>query len=205
MRRRNNIKTHGTIEKCGRIDSFEAMKCDSGECDCVISAGDTMYLDCDHVVLYKGSEIKERVCLYHPLSNWSQEIRLTRIESGFGGTRAYWLCPACGERFRYLYFKGRRFICRKCAELNYTSQQETKNSRRNVRKGLKVAEKHLDWWPVRAVSPAEFLAMFPQKPRGMHWSTYAKHIKRFMHYQEQYGDDWFRESMRALRRFRGLL
>ena len=194
--RHSNEKTHGTVENCERIDSFEAMRCDPNSWETGISAGGKVWLDCDHYVVQRGESEKEIVHLFHPGSRWEQELKLTRIDSGFGGTRAYWLCPACGERFRYLYFKKRRFICRKCAELNYKSQQETKNGLRYVRKGKKLAEERLGWLP-QPMSPIDFAGFVPQKPKGMHWSTYFKHRRRLDRYQEQYVEDAMREMMQV--------
>lgn len=204
MYRCSNKKTHGTVEDCERIDSFEAMRCNPNDWEEGISAGDVVWLDCNREEAYFGDEVEESVYLLHPDSNWSQELRLTRIASGFGGTRAYWLCPACGERFRYLYFKKLRFICRKCAELNYKSQQETKNSRRYLRKGLKLAEERLYWIP-QPIPPVHFASLAPRKPKGMHWATYRKHRDRLRKYQEQHDEEATRELMQALGKFRRFL
>lgn len=189
-------RTHGTVENCERIDSFEAMRC-TDDCDAGISAGD-LWLDCDHYVLQRGEVEKEFVLLTYPGSRWKQELRLVRIDSGFGGTRAYWLCPECWGRFRYLYFN-RRFLCRKCAGLNYKCQQETQNSQSDLRKGMKIAEERLGYISLRPVSRMVFLGLFPAKPKGMHWKTYARHLERFRKYQNQCGEKDTHQLLKGLK------
>lgn len=74
----------------------------------------------------KRSE-RSQIWEWHPKEGWNQTIELSRKENGFGGNQAFFLCPACGERRRYLYQLGAAFLCRKCAQLNYRSQQETRS------------------------------------------------------------------------------
>lgn len=196
-------RTHGTVENCERIDSFEAMRCAENDGEAGISAGD-LWLDCDHCALQRGEVEKEFVFLTLPGSRWRQELRLVRIDSGFGGTRAYWLCPECWGRFRYLYFN-RRFRCRRCAGLNYKCQQETQNSQSDLRKGMKIAEERLGWFSLRPVSHMGFLGMFPAKPKGMHWKTYARHLERFRKYQDQCDEKDTRTLLKGLKSLRRLL
>lgn len=193
-------RTHGTVENCERIDSFEAMHCAESDGEAGISAGD-LWLDCDRYILQRGEVEKEFALLTLPGSRWKQKLRLVRIDSWFGGTRAYWLCPECWGRFRYLYFN-RRFRCRRCAGLNYKSQQETQNSLSDLRKGMKIAEERLGYLSVRPVSRLEFVGMFPPKPKGMHWDTYTKHLARFRKYQDQCCEKESNQLLSGLKRFR---
>lgn len=56
-------------------------------------------------------------------------VELSHKNNGFGWWQTFFLCPECGERVRFLYLTGRRgFLCRRCARLNYRSQQRTKDS-----------------------------------------------------------------------------
>ena len=98
------------IEQTPRIDSFEAAK---QEYDGILFAGRTT-LDFGRYVEYGPGEVeKEFVDL---CGRW--RLRVTRINNGFGGTRAFWLCPYCRRRVRYLYFNGNDFVCRECAKLS---------------------------------------------------------------------------------------
>ncbi len=69
---------------------------------------------------------------------------------------------------RFLYLTGRRgFLCRKCARLNYKSQQQTKDGMVDYWKGMEYAKKYLTLppWPIDGFS---FLGFRPDKPKGMH-------------------------------------
>lgn len=194
-----NNKTHGRIEDHKRIDSFEAALCDSGWGGC-LSTGSFMVLDCKRYFecdcqrpQEHGEEEIEMALVSRRDTGWYQEIQLDRIRNGFGGSRAYWLCPHCRGRYRYLYLAGERFICRKCAKLNYRCQQETRHSTNHMRKGLALAKKHLCWKPERSVYPDAFPYLLPTKPKGMHWSTYERHLSRFKDYQKKYESDSWRE------------
>lgn len=194
-------RTHRQVERAARIDSFEAGKLKDWDVLFAYQGDGIIPLDCVHYTVYgPGSLERETIELSYPRSRWGDTLQLTRIPSGFGGTRAFWLCPRCGKRVRYLYFKDRRFMCRECACLNYRSQQETKDSVNHVRKGLKLADNRLHWTPPFPVAPVDFPHLTPDKPRGMHWSTYKRHLDRFRQYQAKYERDNLREMLSILRR-----
>ncbi len=83
---------------------------------------------------------------------------------GFGGQRAWWLCPAvdCGRRVAILY-GGRVFACRQCNRLAYRSQREADDDRAARR--ADTIRSRLGWHP-GVLSENGF------KPKGMHWQTY---------------------------------
>ena len=108
-------RTHGKIERAERIDSFEAAKVDGW--GTLLTSG-MIPLDCGHF----GNDVELS------RGQWSTALELTRTPSGFGGSCAFWLCPRCGKRVRFLYFKNLGFVCRSCAKLNYRSQQRTRVS-----------------------------------------------------------------------------
>jgi hypothetical protein len=64
-----------------------------------------------------------------------------------------------------LYDGGESFACRRCYGLAYTSQQEAP-----IYRGLAVAQKIRE----RLGGSADIFDAFPDKPRGMHWTTYDR-------------------------------
>ncbi len=54
-------------------------------------------------------------------------VRIERTPCRYGGTRPWFLCPGagCGRRCRDLYQAGRYFVCRRCADLTYSSSQHS--------------------------------------------------------------------------------
>lgn len=189
-------KTHGQIERADRIDSFEAGKAE-GWGMVLASRGDKILpLRCYRC----GLDGREFVELSYPGSQWRDTLELSRVRSGFGGSRAFWLCPICGRRVRFLYFKDRRFVCRECAKLNYRSQQRTRDSINHYRDGLKLARERLGWVPPGYICPMDFPYLTPPRPRYMHQSTYRRHLARFRRYQAAYQRDSLREMLAILRR-----
>lgn len=178
-------RTHGQIERAERIDSFEAGKVDGWG---ILFSSSMVPLGCGHFMEDDG-EIVEL-----SRGQWSTTLELTRTPSGFGGSCVFWLCPRCGKRVRFLYFKGRGFLCRGCAKLNYRCQQRTKDSVNHARDGLKLAREKLRWEPPFPVVPAEFPCVVPDRPKGMHRTTYYRYLARYRRYQEKYQ----RESMREM-------
>jgi len=132
-------------------------------------------------------------------SGWKTVLELTHIPSGFGGSRVFWLCPHCGWRARFLYFKDRGFLCRECARLNYRSQQRTRDSINYARDGLKLAREKLGWEPPGWISPMDFPSLTPPCPRYMHRATYERHLARFRQYQAAYRQDSLRKTLAILR------
>lgn len=176
-------KSHGTVEKTPRIDSFEAGKIEGSSILFAAQKGGTLVFDCDHYTEYGLHTEQEIVELWG--EGWTQSLDLTRIPSGFGGNRAFWLCPVCGGRVRYLYQTGSRFLCRKCARLNYKSQQETRSDfMYYYHKGMALVEKRLSCWPL--IRPDRFLfgEWLPDRPRYMHEATYRRYLVRFLRYRK---------------------
>ena len=191
-------KTHGLIERADRIDSFAAGKVE-GRGSLIVSRGDRMApLLCRHYQDRKSG--REMVELSYRGSRWLDVLELSRVRSGFGKSRAFWLCPRCGRRARYLYFKSPGFVCRECAKLNYQSQQRTRDSLNHYRDGLKLAREKFGWEPPGYIPPVDFPHLAPPCPRYMHRSTYLRHLARFRRYQEAYRRDSLREMLAILRR-----
>ncbi len=191
-------KTHGQIERADRIDSFEAGTVE-GRGTLFAWKGDSgiTALDCLHGTEY-GPE-REIIELSYPGSRWRETLELTRINNGFGGKpRAFWLCPLCGRRVRYLYFKSLRFMCRKCAALNYRSQQETRSDcMYYYNKGMTLVDKRLD----ARLRPDgfSFCDWIPDRPRYMHKTTYQRYLRRFLRYQKLHTERQMEDIARILK------
>lgn len=191
-------RMHDQIERADRIDSFEAGKVEGRGLLIAFRGDELLSLHCEHFRDLKlGREIVE---LSYQGSRWRDALELARVRSGFGGSRAFWLCPICGRRARYLYFKGRRFVCRGCANLNYRSQQRTRDSLNHAYDGIELARKKLRWQPLIDVAPMDFPYVTPDKPKGMHETTYRRYLARYSRYQEKYRRDSLREMLSILGR-----
>lgn len=189
-------KTHGLIERADRIDSFEIGGAEGRGFVFASGGGQTLPLRCERY----GTDGRELVELSSPRGRWRETFILARVQSGFGGSRVFWLCPVCGRRARFLYFKGRGFACRDCARLNYHTQQRTRDCRNHYRDGLKLAQEKLGWEPPDWLTPLDFPHVEPDKPPYMHWTTYQRYLARFRRYQAAYRRDSLREMMSILRR-----
>lgn len=189
-------RTHGQVERAEQIDSFEAGKVEPDGWRTLHAhwEGKMFPLDCWRA-LYADRETVEL-----SRGKWSITLELTRTPSGFGGNCAFWLCPRCRRRARYLYFKDLGFLCRKCAKLNYACQQRTHDSVNHACAGIKLAREKLHWKPPIDVGPMDFPYITPDRPKGMHMRTYYRHLARYMRYQEKYRRDSLREMLAILGR-----
>jgi hypothetical protein len=96
-----------------------------------------------------------------------EPVPLDWTACSFGGERPWFVCPevGCGRRVALLYGPGRYFLCRHCYDLAYQSQQD-KAMYRALHKAQFIRE--------RIGGSANMMKPFPQKPKGMHWSTYER-------------------------------
>lgn len=196
-------KSHGTVEKTPRADSFEAGEIGGlGTLFCYADGGIPLVLDCYHNTGCVPDGEWENLEVWNSKTGWSQTIELSRKRNGFGGGQAFFLCPACGGRVRYLYLDGGVFLCRKCSRLNYKSQQETRSdSMYFYGKGMGLAEKHLDPPPF-FIDGFEFCRWIPDRPRYMHQTTYERYLRRFAKYQDQHQRRQLEDMARILRIFK---
>jgi hypothetical protein len=83
-----------------------------------------------------------------------------------GGERQWFICPGpdCGRRVAILYV-GRALRCRRCNGLTYQSQRDNDMTR------LATKAQNIRW---RLGGNASLYSVFPPRPKGMHWSTYAR-------------------------------
>lgn len=94
----------------------------------------------------------------------SDTVQLVETATRFGGSRQWFLCPACCRRCRILY-GGTLFRCRRCNGLKYDTQYEPPFARAATR-ALKIRE--------RLGGKGGIDDPFPAKPKGMHWRTYER-------------------------------
>lgn len=197
-------KSHGTVENVPRIDSYEAGAVDyDGTLFAFRENGPPLVLDCWRDVVYMPQGERETVTVWHPKDGWSRTIELSRKANGYGGNQAFFLCPACGRRARYLYQVGAALLCRKCSRLNYKSQQETRSdSMYYYDKGVALVEKRLATCLRVRPDGFGFCAWIPERPRYMHKSTYLKYLRRFAKYQHRHQIKQMEDIGKILRIFR---
>ena len=196
-------KSHGTIEKTPRVDSFEAGEIDGwGTLFGYADGGIPLVLDCCHNTGCAPDGEWENLEVWNSKTGWSQTLELSRKENGFGGSQTFFLCPSCGERRRYLYQVGAALLCRKCSRLNYRSQQETRSdSMYYYDKGMGLVEKHLEPPPF-LIDGFGFCRWIPDRPRYMHQTTYRRYLRRFAKYQDQHQRRQLEDMARLLRLFK---
>lgn len=196
-------RTHGQVEATPRIDSFEAGEIGGwGVLFGCADGGTPLVLDCCRDMEYAPDGVRETLEVWHRKDGWSQTLELSRKRNGFGGSQAFFLCPACGGRVRYLYLTGGVFLCRKCAQLNYRSQQETRSdSMYYYNKGLGLVEKHLEPPPF-LIDGFGFCRWIPDRPRYMHQTTYGRYLRRFAKYQDQHQRRQMEDMAKLLRLFK---
>ena len=88
---------------------------------------------------------------------------LERTPCRFGGSRAWWLCPCCGQRVAILYI-GKVPACRHCYRLAYESQR-ARDYDRLAGRADKIRRRL--GWPVGILNPTPWT-----KPPRMHWRTF---------------------------------
>jgi hypothetical protein len=99
-------------------------------------------------------------------------IWISHTPCHYGGQRPWLHCPArgCGRRVAILY-GGTFFACRRCHQLAYESQRE-RDFERALRRAQAIQERLggsgcVDDW-------------FPQKPKGMHCTTFSRLARRYL-------------------------
>jgi hypothetical protein len=96
-----------------------------------------------------------------------QSVTLYWTACNFGGERPWFICPGagCGRRVALLYGPGRYFLCRHCYGLTYQSQRDNKMYRA-LHRAQDIRR--------RLGGSANMMEPFPEKPKGMHSSTYER-------------------------------
>jgi hypothetical protein len=103
------------------------------------------------------------------------EIGVDWTEVNYGGRRAWFLCPACGERKTKLHLMSvpYRLQCARCLGLKYGSKSRSPLARKIARYERLQAE-------LRG-SEREV----PRKPKGQHLSTYKRKLAEFLRLEQQ--------------------
>ena len=178
-------RTHELVEQTPRVDSFEAAN---------LQGTGALWNGSGFTHAHRAGE--DYVLLHFGGRDF--RVSLSYSPNGYGGKQTFFLCPTCGQRVRYLYLTGRRgFLCRKCARLNYRSQQQTKGSMVDYHKGMDYVQKHLAP-PPYLVDGFSFCDWIPDRPRGMHQTTYRKYLKRFLRYQKRHEARTLADLMRII-------
>ncbi|CAH1851818.1 hypothetical protein [Convivina praedatoris] len=148
------------------------------------------------VTSYPKLNIKELDFRKHPHAkrvNWQgYKITIAITRPNYGGV-LYWLvCPYCGKRKSLLYHVGQAEQCRVCAGLYYPDQ-DNKARRDGVYKIMGLHEKQLRL--INKLDPALYNSYMelgrlvacdlafriyrtPKRPKGMHWTTYARKLEQ---------------------------
>ena len=108
---------------------------------------------------------------------YAYTVRLDSTPCHFGGWRLWFVCPStrCGRRVAKLFLGKQYFACRRCYNLAYQSQCYSAFDR-SLQQAGKIR---------RRLSGGEALAdPFPEKPKRMHWRTYARLRERCERYEE---------------------
>ena len=116
-----------------------------------------------------------------------QKILLVPVKCHYGGYKKLLLCSSCGQRRVALYLLGMRFRCRVCNNSRYWSQCHHEPDRMRER-AQQIRE--------RMGGTRSLMAPFPDKPKGMHWSTYVAAVDDC----EQAERIWARQLARRLPR-----
>jgi len=114
-------------------------------------------------------------------------IQVTTTPCHYGGVRYWFECGSCYKNVGVLYFTGDRWECRKCGNLVYSSQQDTKTDFWTwYYKAIKVARKiDKDFWIDGFDFLFRHLYLFPNKPKYMKWSKYNQLREAFNKYAER--------------------
>lgn len=170
-------KTHDSIARYDRLDSFQigALR---GVYAASWNGSGSIVLDC----------LEDGVGLSYGMNDPLERVELSRVANRYGGDRAYFLCPDCGRRVRFLYRpKGKgRFRCRSCWRLNYPSQQERPNEIGAYRQGVKLLRERFKLSPAHIPAPSAFYEFIPPRPKGMHRLTYGKLCRELELIQGEY-------------------
>ena len=96
-------------------------------------------------------------------------VDLVYTDQHLGGRRRWFVCPDCGRRCLLLYQRVERLACRACHDLAYASECESREDR--LRRRARTIRRRLG-------GSANLLDPFPDKPKGMHRSTYARWCRK---------------------------
>jgi len=105
-----------------------------------------------------------------------EPVELTWTPCHYGGRRPWFICPGvvagryCGRRVGKLYAGGKYFLCRHCYDLTYQTRKENRSGR------LMLKAQNIQR---RLGGQGGYAYDFPKKPKGMHWTTYERWVRRY--------------------------
>ena len=177
MGRGGQNQTHRTVERANRMDSFVVGKLHGPH---VLSWGDGNGIGVTAAagnvgLAYRFNEREVR-----------ELVMVSRVPNHYGGDRPFLICPGCGRRVRFLYLSWGRFRCRSCARLNYRSQQDTKDEFYPYRAAVKMLRERFKVPEDQIPVPMDLPHFFPDKPKGMRWTTYRALLERYGVLVQQY-------------------
>lgn len=111
---------------------------------------------------------------YRKRKKYSYSIPIDKRPCNYGGFRSYFLCPLCKTRMRILYLaQNSTFLCRKCLNLSYESQQM-----RPTRRYARTSDK------VTAIIKNKGGDLYKKPPR-MHTDTFQKLRSKQLYYESK--------------------
>ena len=116
-------------------------------------------------------------------------VQLDFTAQHLGGRRAWWICPDCGRRCGILY-GGRRFLCRKCADVDYYAIQQNGDATGPIETRLRRIRRRL------GVTDGASHEKIPPRRRYMHHDTYQRLVSEYQDLQEQWGYVWTEQIVR---------
>lgn len=132
-----------------------------------------MELDCVALMAIGGAE---RLVLLYRDGAATQTVHLSHTVPNYGGKRWWMVCPYSGALVNKLYLPpgGHCFASRQVHRLAYRSERATAQARKLDR--LFALQSKLGCANGRCQSP--------QRPKGMWWRTYARHLERYWQLEE---------------------
>lgn len=119
-----------------------------------------------------------------------ETISIDRLARPYGGAQAYFRCPKCSRRVRFLIHGEIRYLCRHCLDLVHASTRE-RESDRAMRKVNKLRR--------RIGAEIGLEAAIGPKPKGMHQATFDRIYTEILQGEEIV----WAEGMRIVRRLGG--
>lgn len=179
-------KTHDQVEDYMKLDSFLFRECVS-----LLEEKNRDDVE-GHFPWGKGGNIgfvlyQTRLQLLYSIGGYEvrESFYFSKVPNNYGGIpRLYFICPYCGKTARYIYMHKKHFKCRKCANLNYNSQQITKGEDIHARRMLKILRN--DFGIKESISAFDASMYRPERPKGMHNRTYLKHLIRYSKERDKY-------------------
>lgn len=178
MQRGGKNRVHDSVSNYERIDSFKIGTL-RGWFIGFWNRGGSVILDCT------GDDSVELFC---SINEPPDRVGLSRVANHYGGDRAYFLCPECGRRVRFLYRPpaGDTFRCRRCWSLNYPSQQMRSREASAYLRGVKLLRERFKWPESLIPKPKRFYGFFPPRPKWMRRWTYRELCKELELLQGEY-------------------